>query len=280
MTKRKGKKKSKQQEIEDDEQAAIKIEISKLKKKKAVLKSLFTRTRHQLIQLLGEDELPSKEEIRGLQTKLTKQQQEVIELMIELLNQNEKMEERKNDEQISEEIETINREYADTMDQVNGYILSNKGDGSCIGTRVSSRMSQLYDSEAIAREKAKRIENEVKMKQEMLRRARQQLEEKYKAEKSQLEQQWADQERRMETSNQVMQRCHQWLEKGINNELGMDQVEEDHTDLEEDSTNLEKGNKDVEETTNIQSQVNSKEKRHQRTLMRNLQRLDKTYGNS
>ena len=56
-----GKKRRTQQKDIYGEQEAITIQvaITRLKKRKAVLNTSFTRTKRQLIHLFGEDELPS-----------------------------------------------------------------------------------------------------------------------------------------------------------------------------------------------------------------------------
>ena len=73
------------------------------------------------------------------------------------------------------------------MKQSNGYLTSYKGDGSSICTRVSSKMSQLYVSEARAREQEKHVREEVQAKEHILGQEQQQLEKKYRAEKTRLE---------------------------------------------------------------------------------------------
>ena len=53
------KRRTQQKDIYGEQEAAIQVAITRLKKRKAVLNTSFTRTKHQLIHLFGEDELPS-----------------------------------------------------------------------------------------------------------------------------------------------------------------------------------------------------------------------------
>lgn len=95
------------------QEADIQVEITRLKKRKAVLKTSFTWIKHQLMHLLGEDELPSRDEIRGLRAKLIDQQQAVIDIIVKLSDQYELQEDLQKEELVREEIETINKEFED-----------------------------------------------------------------------------------------------------------------------------------------------------------------------
>eukprot|EP00795_Rhopilema_esculentum_P008161 gene8161-14090_t len=86
--KKKGRK-EKNKELEEDEQSMnFRAEISKLKRKKAVEKSSFTRIKHQLIESIAEDELSSQNEVRSLRAKLSDQQEQVINVLVELNTKN------------------------------------------------------------------------------------------------------------------------------------------------------------------------------------------------
>ena len=65
------------------------------------------------MHLLGEDELPSRDEIRGLRAKLIDQQQAVIDIFVKLSDQYELQEDLQKEELVREEIETINKEFQD-----------------------------------------------------------------------------------------------------------------------------------------------------------------------
>ena len=65
------------------------------------------------MHLLGEDELPSRDEIRGLRAKLIDQQQAVIDIIVKLSDQYELQEDLQKEELVREEIETINKEFED-----------------------------------------------------------------------------------------------------------------------------------------------------------------------
>eukprot|EP00795_Rhopilema_esculentum_P012680 gene12680-3393_t len=226
--KKKGRK-EKNKELEEDEQSMnFRAEISKLKRKKAVEKSSFTRIKHQLIESIAEDELSSQNEVRSLRAKLSDQQEQVINVLVELSHQYEKFNDNENVELINNEIEEINNEFEKIMKDANGYLASHKGDGSSIGTRVSSKMSQLYVSEARAREQEKRVREELQAKEHILRQKQQQLEEKYRAEKTRLEQELAAQKIKLQEASKKTKQCHQQLETEIETELGMDHGEADN----------------------------------------------------
>eukprot|EP00795_Rhopilema_esculentum_P006549 gene6549-12041_t len=226
--KKKGRK-EKNKELEEDEQSMnFRAEISKLKRKKAVEKSSFTRIKHQLIESIAEDELSSQNEVRSLRAKLSDQQEQVINVLVELSHQYEKFNDNENVELINNEIEEINNEFEKIMKDANGYLASHKGDGSSIGTRVSSKMSQLYVSEARAREQEKRVREELQAKEHILRQKQQQLEENYRAEKTRLEQELAAQKRKLQEASKKTKQCHQQLETEIETELGMGHGEADN----------------------------------------------------
>ena len=72
-----------------------------------------------------------------------------------------------------------------------------------------SKRSQLPFTEAL-----KKTEKEVKLKQEMIMNTQQELEEKYKAERAQLE------------ANKNVQRSHQWLQNEADSEPGIDHLQQ------------------------------------------------------
>ena len=73
------------------------------------MKTLFTWTKHELTHLLGEDKLPSRDEIRGLKAKLINQQQAVTGILVKFSDQHERQENLQNEGLFSKKIETINK---------------------------------------------------------------------------------------------------------------------------------------------------------------------------
>ena len=131
MTRQKQRRKAK--EVENQEQEDVQQEISTLKKKKAIIKTTFTRTKHNLIQQLAEDEIPEKDEIRGIRSKFKKTNDELITVMLELANKYEAIGDYEKENKVTDEIEEMNKECEQTMEQVNGFIASDRGDESSAG---------------------------------------------------------------------------------------------------------------------------------------------------
>ena len=147
------------------------------------MKTSFTQTKHQLIHLLGEDELPRQDKIHGLRARTINQQQAVIDILVKLSDQYERQEDLQNVGLVSEEIETINKEFEDVMEQANGYILDSKGDTLSTASHQSSKRSQLSRKESLSQEHVRRITKEVKQKQIKLMNAQIEQENKYKSER-------------------------------------------------------------------------------------------------
>ena len=90
------------------------------------MKTLFTLTKHQLTHQLGGDELSSWDKIHELRANLFDQQQVAIDILVKLSNQYELQDDQQIEGLVSEEIETINKEFKDVMEQANGYISESK----------------------------------------------------------------------------------------------------------------------------------------------------------
>ena len=117
-----------------------------------------------------------------------------------------------------EEIETINKQFEDVMEQANGYISESKGDTLSTISYQSSKRSQLSHKRSVAQEHVRRITKEVKHTQIKLINAQKELEDKYKSERAQLEQEFADQRILEEANNNVQKYCNR-LENEIENEF-------------------------------------------------------------
>ena len=61
-------------------ETTVQVAIIRLKKRKAILKTLFTLTKHQLTHLLGGDELSSWDKIHEVRANLFDQQQVAIDI--------------------------------------------------------------------------------------------------------------------------------------------------------------------------------------------------------
>ena len=133
--------------------------------------------------MLGEDEQPRRDEIHGLRAKIIDQQQAVIDILVKLSDQYERQEDLQNEGLVSEEIETINKEFEDVMKQTNGYIPDSKEDTLSTASHQSSKTGQLSRKESLAQEHVRRITREVKQKQIKLMNAQIEQEDKYKSEK-------------------------------------------------------------------------------------------------
>ena len=112
------------------------------------------------------------------------------------------------------------------MEQANGYISESKGDTLSTASHQSNKKSQLSRKESLAQEHIRRITKEVKQKQIKLINSQKELEDKYKSERAQLEQEFADQRRISEETNNNAQKCYDWLENETDNESEEDHLEQ------------------------------------------------------
>ena len=161
-------------------ETTVQVAIIRLKKRKAILKTLFTLTKHQLTHLLGGDELSSWDKIHEVRANLFDQQQ--VRLIFGDAFKSIWTSRRPTDS-FCEEIETINKEFKDVMEQAN-YQSQRGCKGSTLSTtsHQSSKRSQLTYKESLAQEHLRRITMEVKQKQIKLIDAQKELEDKYKSE--------------------------------------------------------------------------------------------------
>ena len=184
--------------------------------------------------MLGEYELPSWDKIRELRAKLTDQQQAVIDILVKVSDQYELQEDLQNEGLVSEEIETINKEFKGAMEQADRYISESEEDTLSTISHQSSKRNQLSWKEYLTQEHVRRITKEVKQKQMKLINAQKELEDKYKSERAQLEQEFADQRRILEETNNNIQKCYNWVESEIVNEFEEDNSEQ--TSVSNDGT--------------------------------------------
>ena len=184
--------------------------------------------------MLGEHELPSWDKIRELRAKLTDQQQAVIDILVKVSDQYELQEDLQNEGLVSEEIETINKEFKGVMEQADRYISESEEDTLSTISHQSSKRNQLSWKEYLTQEHVRRITKEVKQKQMKLINAQKELEDKYKSERAQLEQEFADQRRILEETNNNIQKCYNWVESEIVNEFEEDNSEQ--TSVSNDGT--------------------------------------------
>ena len=119
------------------------MNLSKLKRMKAVKKSQLTKFKHKMLRLLDED-LPSRREVRRHQEQLEQYHEEVMSVINKLLDTCEEAQNLVAFNQLSEEMEHMVNEFGNVQDQAQEYLDSRKDEDSSIS-------KQDEDSNMIAR---------------------------------------------------------------------------------------------------------------------------------
>ena len=134
------------EEIRDE--TADKIEEQKIKKAKS--KSLFTRRKNQLADLL-EDGLASNREIRASRKKLDEAQENVVEDLTSLIVLYSEVRDRHAVEKTSRELEEIEKDFCKAQDSVQEYLDANKDELSSQASGFSGKVHNLHSQETKAR---------------------------------------------------------------------------------------------------------------------------------
>ena len=128
-----------------------KIEEQKIKKAKS--KSLFTRQKNQLEDLL-EDGVVSNREIRALRKKLDEAQENVIEDLTSLAELFSEAGDRSGVEKTRRELEEIEEEFFKVQESVQDYLDANKDELSSQASGLSGKLRNLHSSSP-ARDRAR-----------------------------------------------------------------------------------------------------------------------------
>ena len=79
--------------------------VEELKQLKSRAKSAFTRSRHQLLQLLEEEDLPSRRQVRNAQQNLNAKQETAMEILARLSDEYRHLNDRNSRKKVSQEME-------------------------------------------------------------------------------------------------------------------------------------------------------------------------------
>ena len=80
--------------------AGIEAHLEELKQLKSRAKAGFTRSRHQLLQLLEEEDFPSRRQVRYAQQRLNSNQENAMEIIAMLSDEYGRLNDRKSREKI------------------------------------------------------------------------------------------------------------------------------------------------------------------------------------
>ena len=154
------------EEIRDE--IADKIEEQKIQKAKS--KSLFTRRKNQLADLL-EDGLASNREIRASRKKLDEAQENVVEDLTSLIVLYSEVRDRHAVENKSRELEEIDKEFCKAQESVQEYLDANKDELSSQASGFSGKYIILHSQETKASQRVTGLEERLREKEESVKRA-------------------------------------------------------------------------------------------------------------
>ena len=120
------------EENKSDDEAEERLNILKLEKMKA--KTSFTKTRRQLLGLLDEFDLPSRQDIMEACEKLEAVHERAFSVMVELSKEYSRQGDRKNRNKTTQEIEQLHQEFTEAQNRALEYLDNRKDDRSSVST--------------------------------------------------------------------------------------------------------------------------------------------------
>ncbi|XP_070547929.1 structural maintenance of chromosomes protein 4-like [Ptychodera flava] len=138
-------------EAEEEVNEAQEEEIQRLevlKQQKAKAKSTFTRSRHQLLQLL-EEELPSRQEVKRFRENLNTAQEKAMEVMTLLSNEYFKRKDNKNGQKVGQEMDILEKQFENAQDRVQDYLDARKDEPSTVESSVYRKSKHKKDKEDV-----------------------------------------------------------------------------------------------------------------------------------
>ena len=137
------------------DEIADKIEEQKIKKAKS--KSLFTRQKNHLADLL-EDGVVRNREIRASRKKLGEAQESVVEDLTSLAALYSEARHRHAVEKTSRKLEEIEKEFCKAQESVQEYLEGNKDELLSQASGFSRKLHNLYSQESKARQRVTELE--------------------------------------------------------------------------------------------------------------------------
>ena len=213
------------------EETAHKIEEQKIKKAK--LKSLFTRRKNQLADLL-EDGVASNCEIRASRKKLDEAQENVIEDLTSLAALYSEATDRSGVEKTRRKLEEIEEEFLEAQESVQEYLdannqsinqsinldnSTNKDELSSQTSGFSGKLRNLHLQETKVRQSVTELEERLREKEESVKRAREKMEEECTRHQKEMEAEVREAKEELARAKGDCKEKHSKLEGAIDKEL-------------------------------------------------------------
>ena len=135
--------------------------VEELKQLKSRAKSSFTRSRHQLLQLLEEEDLPSRRQVRNAQRNLNAKQETAMEILARLSDKYRHLNDRNSRKKVSQEMKKMEDEFIEAQNRAQEYLDARKDELSSTCSDVSENVRHLQMKENEARRQVEQIQEEV-----------------------------------------------------------------------------------------------------------------------
>ena len=106
-------------EIQD---AGIEAHLEELKQLKSRAKAGFTRSRHQLLLLLEEEDFPRRRQVRYAQQHLNSNQENAMEIMARLSDEYGRLNDRKSLEKIGQKMKKLKHKFSEAQNRTQEYL--------------------------------------------------------------------------------------------------------------------------------------------------------------
>ena len=195
--------------------------VEELKQLKSRAKSAFTRSRHQQLQLLEEEDFPSRRQVRNAQRNLNAKQETAMEILARLSDEYCHLNDRNSRKKVSQEMEKMEDEFSEAQNRAQEYLDARKDELSSTCSDVSENVRHLQMKENEARRQVEQIQEEVRYKEEEVARMRKEIEADFERRKVAWEDQICAEKDRLFAANREVKIRHEQLEREMDNELGL-----------------------------------------------------------
>ena len=108
--------------------------IESLKQQKAKDKSAFTRIKNKLLSLLGEEDYPSRREVKAVCQKLCEVQERTMSTMEELSQEYLSSKEKEKRKKLTNEMDRLEADFSEAHDKAQEYLENGKDELSSLAT--------------------------------------------------------------------------------------------------------------------------------------------------
>ena len=145
--------------------------IESLKQKKARDKSAFTRIKNKLLNLLDEEDYPSRREVKAVCQKLCEVQERTMSTMEELSQEYLSSKEKEKRKKLTGEMDKLEAEFSEAHDKAQEYLDNRKGELSSLATDASENTRRRRIEETVVRKSVEKqaLEEQVKREQDIAR---------------------------------------------------------------------------------------------------------------